>query len=291
MVPKYLIIGTDTGNYAGQSTPAYLSKNVTKPTTLNGYTPKNKKLLTFPYCYVNLSNNNGTSNSYAYELFNSDDSIPNNQVMFNFKGVPSIGASIKATPYNYKLIDEDNEDEGISGGKYPTLGWSQDAFTNWLTQNAVNIGLGLASNLLSIVGGIATGNPISATGGLISGSMGIASQLGQIYEHSLVPNTAKGNVNVGDINICSDANSFYIYQMSIRQEYAQIIDDYFTRFGYKINRVKLPNINNRPYWNYLEIGSSEEIGVPEKAGKNRSIPTPFWDTINNACRKRCYYLA
>ena len=247
----------------------YIQKTISKPTSIDGYTPKNKKLLTFPYCYLNVSNNNGVTNSYLYELFKD------NQAIFNIKGVPSVGGSIKCVPYQYKCGGENNnEDEGIMAGKYPTLSWSEDAYTNWLTQNAVNLGLGLASNVISIVSGVASGNGI----GIISGSMGIASQIGQVYEHSLVPYTAKGNTNGGDINVCSNSQGFYFYQMSIRQEYTKIIDDYFTRYGYKINRILTPNITGRTYWNYVEIGGSESIGYGE-------IPQNFLNTINNACRR------
>lgn len=270
LVPKCFVANTDSDlRYEGQGSPLWIQKVINKPTSLNGYTPKNKKLLTFPYCYLNVSNNNGITNSYMYELFNQGNAI------FNIKGVPSVGGSIKCIPYQYKIGGENNnEDEGIMAGKYPTLSWSEDAYTNWLTQNAVNLGLGLTSNLISIAGGIASGNGI----GLITGSMGIASQIGQVYEHSLVPYTAKGNTNGGDINVCSSSQGFYFYQMSIRQEYAKIIDDYFTRYGYKINRITTPNIIGRPYWNYVEIGGSEDIGYGD-------VPSKYMDIINDACRR------
>lgn len=65
------------------------------------------------------------------------------------------GASVKCVPVNYKNISEfEVEDEGIMGGKFPTLSWSEDAYINWLTQNSVNIGLGVASNLITIIGGL-----------------------------------------------------------------------------------------------------------------------------------------
>lgn len=270
LVPKCFVANTDSDlRYEGQGSPLWIQKIINKPTSLNGYTPKNKKLLTFPYCYLNVSNNNGITNSYMYELFNEYNAV------FNIKGVPSVGGSIKCIPYQYKIGGENNnEDEGIMAGKYPTLSWSEDAYTNWLTQNAVNLGLGLTSNLISIAGGIASGNGI----GLITGSMGIASQIGQVYEHSLVPYTAKGNTNGGDINVCSSSQGFYFYQMSIRQEYAKIIDDYFTRYGYKINRITTPNIVGRAYWNYVEIGGSEDIGYGD-------VPSKYMDIINDACRR------
>ena len=283
LVPKCFVENDESGRYEGQATPLYLQKVINKPDNINGYVPKNKKLLTFPYCYLNVSNNNGTTNSYAYELFNKDDAITDNQVSFNIKGVPVVGGSIKCCPYQYKCGQENNnEDEGIMAGKYPTLSWSEDSYTNWLTQNAVNLSLGLASNLVSIVGGIASANPVGAVGGIITGSMGIASQIGQVYEHSLVPYTAKGNTNGGDINVSSDSQGFYFYQMSIRQEYAKIIDDYFTRYGYKINRIKIPNLSGRTYYNYIEIGSSEEIGQPSSS---TAIPAVAMEEINNIARK------
>ena len=48
---------------------------VNKPTSLDGYVPKNKKLLTYPYCYLLGSNNNGSNNIYFYEKF-----VDNNEV-------------------------------------------------------------------------------------------------------------------------------------------------------------------------------------------------------------------
>ena len=61
--------------------------------------------------------------------------------------------------------------------------------------------------------------------------------MGQVYQHSMTPNTARGNTNGGDINVSSNANTFYFSKMSIKKEYARVIDDYFTRFRicYKTN--------------------------------------------------------
>ena len=42
------------------------------------------KLLTFPYCFMNVSNNNGSSNSLRYEDFKDAEG----QIYFLIKGVP-----------------------------------------------------------------------------------------------------------------------------------------------------------------------------------------------------------
>ena len=62
--------------------PMVYHENYSKPSTLDGYTPKNKKLLTFPYCFLVGSNNNGNSNIYHYEKFK------NNTCDFTFSCCP-----------------------------------------------------------------------------------------------------------------------------------------------------------------------------------------------------------
>ncbi len=66
--------------------------------------------------------------------------------------------------------------------------------------------------------------------------------------------------------------------MRAKIEYMKIIDDYFSRFGYAINRVLEPNIIGRQNFNYVEIGKTEEIG-------NGDVPVEFMEKINNACRR------
>ena len=145
-------------------------------------------------------------------------------------------------------------------GIFPTLSWSQDLYTNWLTQNGVNLSVGLSKEVL----GTSAGNPDLSLGEIIKnniagmgintlgGFLGIKSEMAEVYAHSLSPYTAKGNTNGGDINTCSGRNGFSFYKMSIKQEYAKVIDNYFSMFGYKVNEVKLPNVTGRSNWNYVK---------------------------------------
>ena len=65
--------------------------------------------------------------------------------------------------------------------------------------------------------------------------------------------------------------------MRVKNEYIKIIDEYFTKFGYKINRVKQPNISGRSIFNYVEIEASADIGYGE-------VPSKAMEVINGACR-------
>ena len=208
-----------------------------------------------------ISNNNGSSNILHYERFSGDT------CNFTIKGVPTVGGSIKIIPTNYDN-NLNSEEEGLIAGKLPTLNWSDDEYTNWLTQNSVNIALGIASSGLTIVGGIGMmatgGGAVAGAGAVVNGAMSIANELGAVYQHSLQPNSAKGNVNAGDINVCDHKNGFYFYKMSIKEEYAKIIDNYFSMFGYKINRVKVPNITGRSNWNYVKtINCNFDGDIPQ----------------------------
>lgn len=261
MIASAMITNTSgTLQYSGQDSPNVLTKSINKVTTVNGYTPINKKLLTFPYNYMVISNNNGSSNILHYERFNG------NTCNFSIKGVPTVGGSIKLIPTNYDT--NNSEEEGIIAGKCPTLNWSDDEYTNWLTQNSVNIGLGIASAGLTIAGGVGMmatgGGAIAGAGAVINGSMAIANELGAIYQHSLQPNSARGNVNGGDINVCDHKNGFFFYNYSIKQEYARILDNYMSMFGYKIDRVKVPNITGRSNWNYVKtINCNFDGDIPQ----------------------------
>jgi hypothetical protein len=247
------------------------------------YIPKNKKLLTYPYSFIRVTNNLGSYNDYKIEDFHITDIDGNevDEVVFNAIGVPCQGYSGKLRPKQYQGLLY-NEDESIALGKYPTLSWSSDGFTNWLTQNAINLGISAFNTALSgatsIAGGIATANPVTVAGGIGTVASNTAGIIGSIMQSSMGSNTARGNANAGDVSFSQNLIRFRIMHMRPKKEFLLIIDDFFSRFGYATNRVKLPNITGRQNFNYVEIGQAEEIGYGE-------VPSIFMNNINNACRR------
>lgn len=253
-------------------TPEKFNTEIYKITSFSDYTPKNNKCFVYPYNYLFVSNNQGSNNIYKYEDFNTETCVFENQFSI------AIGGSGRIVPKNYKGMAT-NDDEALALGKYPTCAWSSDAFTNWLTQNSVNMAVSLGLTAGSIAGTIATGGataPILA-GAVMSVAGNIGSTIGQFYQASLLPNINGGQAN-GDVIWACNRNMFSFRQMRVKTEYLKIIDDYFTRFGYAVKSLAMPNITGRTYWNYVEIGASEEIGYGE-------VPAKYMDTINNACRR------
>ena len=89
---------------------------------------------------------------------------------------------------------------------------------------------------------------------------GVTNAVSQVYEASLVPDQARGNTNVGDLNYTAHKNRFTVFPMSIKPEYAKVIDDYFDMFGYKCCRVKYPNTNHRQNWWYTKTINANIVG-------------------------------
>ena len=283
IVPKYLL-NTENFNtlWDGQENPIYVNKTVTQQTNIDTYVPKNNKLFCYPYNYLLETNNNGSSNILKYELFNGTP-------QFSIGGCATVGGSIVSIPNNYK---EGNETNMLMAGKFPTCSWSEDAYTNWLTMNAVNVAgqnidpatAGYAmSAIQGIVGAgmIASGNPVGAN--LVGSALSNAFATAQAVEqHKRIPDTFKGNINGGDFLTASHRNGFYFYKMSIKKEMAESIDAFFTRFGYKVNSLKVPNFTGRTYWNFVKIAGGEIIGY---SNNQISIPESSMDIINNVFRK------
>ena len=254
---------THTGNfnydYAGLNnnleTPSHIKTITTQIfSSFGSFTPHNKKLFTFPYCFLSVTNFVGNNAIYHYEDFNNVNSI-----QFDIWGTLCQGNSVINFPLNYK---NGNIEAGIMLGKLPTCSWQSDTYVNWLTQNAVNIPLSIGASALSSIAGVQSGNATQVT----SGILGIAQTLGSIYEHSLIPPQANGNTNGGDVIFAYNQNmGFDFCHKRIKEEYARVIDNYFDMYGYKTNRVKTPNTNNRSNWNYVKTINANIIGdVPQE---------------------------
>lgn len=245
--------------------------NINKHYSFTGFSPKNNKCYCYPYNYLFVTNNVGNNNIFRYEDFSTTNCVFKNEITM------SVGISGRIVPLNYRGIKR-NDDEIVPLAKYPTLAWSSDTYTNWLTSQAVNIPTQLATSLIPSVSTTKEKKTlVDFSGNAVSVAGNIASTIGGFFTASMLPQVTHGQ-NTADINFLAKRNTFTFRFMRAKNEYLRIIDDYFTRFGYAINRVVIPNINGRRYWNYVEIGASEVIGFGD-------VPTNFMNDINKAFRR------
>ena len=213
-------------------------------------------MFTFPFSYVYVNNNTGISAEFRYEDFAS--ATPK----FYMAGAIGQGCTTKLCPVSYKGYTTDSEvfEYGIVGAKYPICAWSSDYYTNWVTQNAVNLNVGVASGVLSAGVNASYGNYAGAASSLLSSIGGV---MAQVHAAKIHPDQARGNTNSSDI-LVGWQRYFTVDCMSVRYEVARSIDNYFDMFGYKVNRVKIPNITGRRNWNFVKtIGCYIDGDIPQ----------------------------
>lgn len=239
--------------------------NFNRQTSFGSYVPKNNKLKVFPYCYMMMTNNNGGNAIYHYEDFSYSAQYPN-RITFEVKGVVCPGCSIRCMPKNYKGI-EHNYTTGISAGKFPICDYVNDIFVNWLTQNGVNYALSTVGNVGMAAAGIVSaigGNPLGL-GMAAGGAAGVINDMKEIYQKSFTPPQAEGDLGSAEISYSCKENTFEAHHYRIKEEYAKIIDEFFSTYGYKVNEVKIPNIKSRRNWNYIKTIDSNLTGeIPQE---------------------------
>lgn len=257
---------------------------VSTPTSLDGYTPKNQKLRTYPYLYVGFNPSNGSSKIYRYEDF--QNGTPTFKICSEINPNPSV----YFIPQNYRGANADSMSDIAMLNGYPTISYKNDYFNTWLAQNGnalsiqldkenynyqvnqIGNGLNLASNIL---GSAINADVSGAVGNAINSGLSIASsdinydfyikqQMAQIERQQLLPDNASlGSSNATLLGYgLSNKNIFTRY--SIKKEFAKRIDDFFDMYGYITNEVKIPNMNNRPNWNYVKTIGANIIGdIPQ----------------------------
>lgn len=261
MIPRVFWGGASVVDFSDANVVLNVSDGLSDPYSDNfdGYEPKNNKLYTAPYFGLIGTSSSGDEHRYAYEYFD-DPSKPVFGVSF------SVGASPEAviTPYKYKGTYSANYNEEMICKDFPQCAYATDTFKAYIAQNSGRLLAGLASQVLNT--GNAQGRYINAWNnpGM---SMGQVDQIGRegasdlasyifnvvgtIRDVSILPPKVRGS-GASYINYTRNTVGFMFYKYKIRREFAEIIDGYFNMFGYATNRVKQPNRNSRPHWNYVK---------------------------------------
>lgn len=230
-----------------------------------GYTPKNKKLYTHPYNMLYVTGNQGDKAEYKFEYFNHDD-----KYHFNLYGAISPDAGVKLVPDQYNITGANvNYDEGITLANFPPCAWDSDTYKVWLAQNYNQLAhaeqsavITSLSGLGTMVVGAATGNLAMAGAGIVGAYHGynqIQGIMAQKEDAKAQPPQAKGTFS-STVNVASGRQTFTFYYKCIRKEYAQQIDDFFTMYGYKLNRVQVPNIHARPAFTFVKTVGCKVCG-------------------------------
>lgn len=230
-------------------------RGINIPTTVGSYTPRNKKLLCYPYSVLAVTNNNGKSAQYRYEFFTTETVVP-------FQCVLALSSTPEACVYpkNYKRV-EDNYLEKLVIDDYPQCAYSIDSYKAWLAQHRYTLAFGLGSDIGQIVGSVAIENPA----GVLSGFTNIFQKMAQVKQAQILPPHVKGE-QTNTMMMAIKKQGFHFYNARITDYYAELIDQYFSRFGYVCNRIRIPNRNSRKHFNFCKTRNCDinPSNMPDK---------------------------
>lgn len=282
MYPKFFMNWSITGDLATGLVPHTVDSIPAFTGTFDGYKPKNNKLYTAPFCGVYVDNLQGNAANYAYEYFE------NRKPTFNIVGAVNGNLECASIPLNYKGLPTNFQESLIMGG-FPQCAWNVDTFKAWIAQNKYAIAAGVANTAIStaarVGAAVATGGlseiaaaPAAAgtnvvsfpnayqpptgggsgggiTGAAINGSSNILNDtinlVAQVKTASTQPNHARGQQS-SSVFCAMGYQGFHYMPYRIQGQFAKIIDDFFSMYGYKTNRLKVPNRNGRKAWNYVK---------------------------------------
>lgn len=241
----------------------------------DGYIPKNNKLYCYPYRVLKWHNNAGNARYLKPEA---------QQVVgkFDFEirsSMHTLAPVVKANLKSSRAVSD--SDEYMTLSNYPQLAWNSNAYASYLANNSGNIIAQAGGAVAGIALAPATGGvSLAATAGSLASLFG---NVASLYDRSKQGSKAEGTLTAQTVNVGANKMTFTVQPQSIRGEYAQIIDNYFSMFGYKCNRVKVPATNSRALWNYVKTNGTTVTGnIPQRdkdklnAAFNRGIT--IWHT-------------
>ncbi len=259
------------------------------PTSFDGYHPKNNKLWMYPFSYLLCTTKCGEGGTFRWEYFEGVSPQSTNKVTFTRVCSGTGGGQMMCFPMRYNGIVK-NYDCAITFSDFPKCAFTYDAYQAWIAnggktkyenekllttiKGASTIAktysnvVDYAGQTASQIGGIATAkkvDPISmatsiASGGIrtvanaMDAGVTIAEAMNKVnymfkdamYEPNMTVGSASPSIAAGN-----RIPNFYFQHVHLKADEARRCDDFLSCYGYATNRVKIPNLKGRRYWNFV----------------------------------------
>lgn len=243
---------------------------------ISGYVPKNNKCFIYPYHSLVCSNSANSGSELKFENFKD-----RNNIEFTAYAHITENNCIQFVPINYEVgtSSGDNPDFGFVSQTYPEQPYTtnQNSYykqqemnlrnnnMNAISSSTHNVLLGgvteFAKNATLGMSGGGSGMDVLGQGTSATSSLvGLANQVrsAELAEknlekmHAMTSPTAQGVGGASDISVVNGQIAPRFYIKNAKKEQIRSIDEYFTAFGYQVNRLKKPNITGRPNFNYVK---------------------------------------
>lgn len=298
-VPSWLIHYNDDYSVNFQARNE-LGRHFSRPTAYDSYTPKNKKLFMFPYSYLLCTTHTGDVALYRWEYFDSAniefratgtflgggeiwcypkayngqvDNIDSGLVMDNFpKNAYSYDAfQAWIASGGTTRLENDRRINSIKGasGVLQSIGSlfgavTPSATTRDIAEQTQTNGQTTNRQYQSVT------QRATSYGGITSAVSGIMNTGANLLEAknkmqytfndaSYAPDivATKPTCNLA---VASREANYYFYHCHVRDDEVKRLDDFFSCYGYSINKVKAPNLTGRQYWNFVQTQNAVIAG-------------------------------
>lgn len=101
---------------------------------------------------------------------------------------------------------------------------------------------------------------LAGAGGLLSGILNTAIDYKTTEYNSKAQSNIPVGMTAGNVMVGLRELNFRCYDVDINQQDAKIIDEFFDKYGYQTNKLKVPNISGRKQWNYVKTRDCELVG-------------------------------
>ena len=271
-------------------TPApTIEEEVAPPVTLDGYTPRNNKLFSYPFTHCEIGDFTGKTMDALFELSRDDNHYLNlymrAPISTNMQGLirirdyySSIGSGLSTDVFTIDLSVK--------------LPWTYDTFANWAGQNALANAMNILGSAFALGSSLASPGTAAASGAVRALGAGqamtdVAGSLGTMATMAQQPNKAMGNIN-GDSRLGTTTWGWFTRIRVPRVEYARIWDDFFDMYGYEVDRIKVPEFASRPNWNYVKTSNcpyngnvnAEDMALIQNIYNNGVTLWHTWDVGN-----------
>lgn len=286
---NFEVVNMASGKKIGRLRDGYKSSNFILSSIDNwwSYFPKydNSKLYSYPYSYIEMTAYNGNQFIIKPEAVNELSKLELGLVNY-------VGASPRLTYYlkyyndfgdnghEYDGRPEYGEflDAGLSIANFPQLPVTVDNYLLYMANNAnsfalsnsinsynkkeavamgaIEGGAGAISSILSgnIGGTIGSiyGGAKSAYTGVKNSEIAIRQQMAKIQDAEIAPPTLAGQTGGDAFNIANGINGITLKWKTIRPEYAERLEEYFTRYGYVQNKIETVSLTGNKNFNYVQ---------------------------------------
>ena len=208
----------------------------------NGYTPRNKKLLTSVCRGYVLANKTGMRKVFKPELFDDNPQIR------------IAGITMATSGYQWH-ISKYNE----ITGSYGEVAYSSERRVGFDSNTGLNKAINtmgaissVAGGVGAVAGGVASKNPVAVIEGIGSGVNSLVNAVDMIGEHE------QHIGNNGDLlRVTGGRAQLSWYEISPTRSECESIDNFFDMFGYTINKHANPKsyFNTRSVWNYIKCSN------------------------------------